>query len=244
MHRGYHAGIGGIYHLRKDGYRHRAGRAMTSKTEHRDHAAARRGSQGALDAENANFWDELCGSSLARQLGVTDASAESLARFDAAYLGHYPYLTSYLPNERLRGARVLEIGLGYGTLSGQLLSRGAQLEGVDIADGPSRNGSAPHCSSRAQEPSGRVRPGLRPRPASPERQLRLRLLDRLPAPHRQPPALRRRGAPRPQARRHGGRDALQPLLGASAKARRASGLASPRTVGGGGARDVRLECRR
>ena len=42
-------------------------------------------SQTALDDRNAGFWDELCGSSLARQLGITDASAESLARFDAAY---------------------------------------------------------------------------------------------------------------------------------------------------------------
>ena len=48
--------------------------------------------QEAIDAENARFWDELCGSSLARNVGVNDASAESLRRFDAAYLAHYPYL--------------------------------------------------------------------------------------------------------------------------------------------------------
>ena len=50
----------------------------------------------ALDDRNAAFWDELCGSSLARSIGITDASAESLARFDAAYMGHYPYLPQYL----------------------------------------------------------------------------------------------------------------------------------------------------
>jgi SAM-dependent methyltransferase len=92
--------------------------------------------QVALDARNASFWDELCGSALARQVGVTSASAESLARFDAAYLGHYPYLLSYLPDEGFRGAPVLEIGLGYGTLSGQLIGRGAELHGLDIAAGP------------------------------------------------------------------------------------------------------------
>jgi SAM-dependent methyltransferase len=94
------------------------------------------GTQAALDARNAGFWDELCGSSLARQLGIRDASAESLARFDAAYLGHYPYLLAYLARDQLRGAKVLEIGLGYGTLSAQIAARGAVLHGVDIADGP------------------------------------------------------------------------------------------------------------
>ena len=34
----------------------------------------------ALDERNATFWDELCGSSLARSLGITDASPESLER--------------------------------------------------------------------------------------------------------------------------------------------------------------------
>ena len=48
--------------------------------------------QPALDDRNAAFWDELCGTSLARSLGINDASAESLRRFDDAYLGHYPYL--------------------------------------------------------------------------------------------------------------------------------------------------------
>ena len=47
-------------------------------------------SASEIDVRNANFWDELCGSALARQLGVEDASAESLARFDAAYMGSYP----------------------------------------------------------------------------------------------------------------------------------------------------------
>ena len=51
----------------------------------------------ATDARNAAFWDELCGSALARQVGVEDASADSLARFDAAYMASYPYLDSYVP---------------------------------------------------------------------------------------------------------------------------------------------------
>ena len=91
--------------------------------------------QAATDARNAEFWDELCGSALARQIGVTDASAPSLARFDAAYMASYPYLGSYVPAQ-LDGEELLEIGLGYGTLSGLLIDRGARYHGVDIAPGP------------------------------------------------------------------------------------------------------------
>ena len=91
--------------------------------------------QGSIDAGNARFWDELCGSSLARKLGIEDASPESLRRFDAAYMAHYPYLETDLDHP-LNGAEVLEIGLGYGTLSAQLMTRGAEYHGADIAAGP------------------------------------------------------------------------------------------------------------
>jgi SAM-dependent methyltransferase len=92
-------------------------------------------SEPGLDERNAAFWDELCGSSLARQLGITDASEASLQRFDAAYMDLYPYLRDYLRHP-LAGAKVLEIGLGYGTLSGELMARGASYHGIDIAEGP------------------------------------------------------------------------------------------------------------
>ncbi len=91
--------------------------------------------QSTLDQRNAAFWDELCGSALARQVGIEDASPESLAKFDAVYMGHYPYLDRYLP-ARFDGAELLEIGLGYGTLSGELIARGASYHGLDIAEGP------------------------------------------------------------------------------------------------------------
>jgi hypothetical protein len=42
--------------------------------------------QQQIDRRNSEFWDELCGSGLAQQLGISDASPESLERFDAAYL--------------------------------------------------------------------------------------------------------------------------------------------------------------
>lgn len=92
-------------------------------------------SQVELDQRNAAFWDELCGSGLARQLGITDASPHNLQRFDEAYMALYPYLQRYIPNERFNGKKVLEIGLGYGTFGELLASRGADYHGLDIAPG-------------------------------------------------------------------------------------------------------------
>jgi SAM-dependent methyltransferase len=95
----------------------------------------RPGGEAGVDRLNAEFWDELCGTNMARSVGVTDASPASLARFDAAYLDFYPYLEGYLPAE-VRGKRVLEIGLGYGTVGQILAARGASYHGLDIAAGP------------------------------------------------------------------------------------------------------------
>jgi len=88
------------------------------------------------DQANAEFWNELCGSGLARSLGITDGSASSLARFDQAYVEFYPYLLRHVRLEELRDRRVLEIGLGYGTLGQRIAEVGARYVGLDIADTP------------------------------------------------------------------------------------------------------------
>lgn len=85
---------------------------------------------------NAQFWDELCGTQMARELGITDHSPESLRRFDAAYLDFYPYLMRYVRPEARAGKRVVEIGLGYGTVGQKLSAAGADYLGLDIARGP------------------------------------------------------------------------------------------------------------
>jgi ubiquinone/menaquinone biosynthesis C-methylase UbiE len=110
--------------------------------------------QQQLDADNANFWSELCGSHLAREVGVTDASAQSLARFDRAYMDLYPYLERYLPWRS--GERVLEIGLGYGTVGEFLARRGLDYHGLDISPGPVammthrlKNAGVPDAEARA-----------------------------------------------------------------------------------------------
>ena len=85
---------------------------------------------------NSEFWNELCGTNLARQLGIADSSPSSLKKFDDWYFGFYPYLKGHLaPALRPRG-KVLEIGLGYGTVAGYLMERGVDYWGLDIAEGP------------------------------------------------------------------------------------------------------------
>jgi SAM-dependent methyltransferase len=91
-------------------------------------------SQQQLDTANADFWSELCGTGLARSVGIEDASAESLKRFDRAYMDLYPYLGRYLPWSS--GERLLEIGLGYGTVGQLLAERGVDYHGLDISPGP------------------------------------------------------------------------------------------------------------
>jgi SAM-dependent methyltransferase len=87
-------------------------------------------------ATNAEFWNELCGTTLARTIGITDASSESLRRFDDWYFAFYPYLERHIPFQELRGSRVLEVGLGYGTLAQRLAADQAVYSGLDIALGP------------------------------------------------------------------------------------------------------------
>ncbi len=90
--------------------------------------------QARLDEANADFWSELCGTHLARLVGVEDASAASLGRFDRAYMDLYPYLERYLPWRS--GERLLEIGLGYGTVGQLLAQRRLDYHGLDISPGP------------------------------------------------------------------------------------------------------------
>lgn len=92
--------------------------------------------QRDIDQKNSEFWDELCGSGLAKSLNINEITAESLHRFDDAYLGIYPYLSKYVLNENLTEKKVLEIGLGYGTLSQLIASTGCDYFGLDIATNP------------------------------------------------------------------------------------------------------------
>lgn len=90
----------------------------------------------SIDDSNKDFWDQLCGSTLARRLGIVDDSVENLRKFDHWYFDFYPYLFDHIAFDEVAGKKVLEIGLGYGTVSGKLMESGANYHGLDIAGGP------------------------------------------------------------------------------------------------------------
>lgn len=92
--------------------------------------------QAAVDSKNSAFWSELCGTQLAKSLGVSDDSPRSLKKFDDWYFAFYPYLFLHIPFEDMAGKDVLEVGLGYGTVSQRLAEAGARYRGLDIAPGP------------------------------------------------------------------------------------------------------------
>jgi SAM-dependent methyltransferase len=92
--------------------------------------------QSSVDEQNAAFWSELCGTGIAKSLGITGEGPDELRRFDDFYFGFYPYLKHYVDRFDLNGRDVLEIGIGYGTLGQYLAERGARYHGLDIAPTP------------------------------------------------------------------------------------------------------------
>jgi SAM-dependent methyltransferase len=90
----------------------------------------------AINAANASFWDELCGSSAARAWGITDSSVDSLRRYDDNFFTFYPYLDRHIDWQSMRDKRVLEVGLGYGSVSQKLAESGALFTGLDVAANP------------------------------------------------------------------------------------------------------------
>jgi SAM-dependent methyltransferase len=92
-------------------------------------------SSPALDQKNVDFWSQLCGSKQAQQIGVTDFSPRSLKKFDDWYFNFYPYLFLHIPFTEMADLDVLEIGLGYGTVSQRLAEWGARYTGLDITPG-------------------------------------------------------------------------------------------------------------
>ncbi len=93
-------------------------------------------SQQDIDGKNAAFWDTLCGSLLAQELGISDDSEQSLKKFDDWYFEFYPYLFTHIPFAEMKEKRVLEVGLGYGTVAQKIAEAGADYKGLDIAAGP------------------------------------------------------------------------------------------------------------
>lgn len=89
-----------------------------------------------IDLENSVFWNDICGSYLAKDLGIQDDSPASLKKYDDFYLNYYPYLLKHVPVETFKDKKVMEVGLGYGTLSQKIAENCAEYHGLDIAAGP------------------------------------------------------------------------------------------------------------
>jgi SAM-dependent methyltransferase len=85
---------------------------------------------------NSKFWDELCGTNIAKVLGISDDSAESLHLFDKWFFDFYPYLSAHLAPIIATRGKTLEVGLGYGSVATFLMSNDVEYIGLDIASGP------------------------------------------------------------------------------------------------------------
>jgi ubiquinone/menaquinone biosynthesis C-methylase UbiE len=84
------------------------------------------------------FWEELCGTSAFRALGLNEINAGNLKKFDEWYLyDTYPYLLQkYIMLNELHDKDVLEIGLGFGTVGEKLFLNSKSYVGLDYAKNP------------------------------------------------------------------------------------------------------------
>jgi ubiquinone/menaquinone biosynthesis C-methylase UbiE len=88
--------------------------------------------QKETDSANEDFWDEPCGESHFKSLGF-----KSLSQFDDWFFNEkYPYLETIITFDSFNGKKVLEVGLGYGSVSEKIMQAGATFFGLDIAKGP------------------------------------------------------------------------------------------------------------
>jgi SAM-dependent methyltransferase len=81
-----------------------------------------------LEKKNENFWEEPCGT-----CSLKKRKFKNLTEFDQWYLNFYPYLLKYLPIQSLKGKKVLEVGLGMGTVSEKLAENSMEYFGMDLA---------------------------------------------------------------------------------------------------------------
>ena len=90
-----------------------------------------------LALANSAYWSELCGSRAAHSLGLAVGDPGGVQIFDEWFFGFYPYLATnqFIDWEKMRDQQVLEIGLGYESVTRRLATTGAQVTAVDLAPG-------------------------------------------------------------------------------------------------------------
>ena len=76
-----------------------------------------------FDSENASYWQELCGTAAANSFGFDMSTLEGQEKFDVWYVDFYKYLFEFVDKLEVEDKRVVEIGLGLGTLSRKLASK-------------------------------------------------------------------------------------------------------------------------
>jgi len=91
--------------------------------------------QKYIDNNNSQFWSEPCGTTAAMALNLDTSDKNHLEKFDSWYKSFYPYLFGYMNKIDFSNLSVLEIGIGYGTVSRYLSSRARDLTLLDIAPG-------------------------------------------------------------------------------------------------------------
>lgn len=83
--------------------------------------------------DSAAFWSKRSREYEWGDLVLTEFTPASLERFDKAYFSVYPYLLKRVRPERMKGKRVLEVGIGFGTLGQRIAAEGGKYLGLDIA---------------------------------------------------------------------------------------------------------------
>lgn len=103
----------------------------------------------AISPLNSTFWNELCGTNTASKLGLIDGSPQSLKLFDEWFFSFYPYLQPFLKRALIDHENVLEVGLGYGSVSTYLATQKLSYTGMDIAPA-----AVDMCNSRLSQIEG------------------------------------------------------------------------------------------
>ena len=103
----------------------------------------------AIGSLNSDYWNELCGTNIAMTLGIADGSPKSLRRFDEWFFSFYPYLKPFLDKALIGQDEILEVGLGYGSVSTYLGEQKVSYTGMDIAPA-----AVAMCNSRLQQIKG------------------------------------------------------------------------------------------
>jgi len=91
-------------------------------------------SQTPAQQASMDFWNRWCSLYSSGSIELSEITPEALAAYDASYLAYYPYLLRRIRPGEMAGRRVLEVGLGFGTLGQKIAEAGAEYVGIDVAE--------------------------------------------------------------------------------------------------------------